>query len=117
MNPKIRSSFDRTTTPATALAHWDADPASLEYVTATENFVYRFRHADGTVCYLRLTHEERRRRGQVEAELHFVNFLHARGGQVAPPVPTRDGQLVVTLETPLGKFWAVAFRGVAGEDI
>jgi Ser/Thr protein kinase RdoA (MazF antagonist) len=83
-----------------ASARWDVAPGSLEPVTKTGNFVFRFREgATGLVRYMRISPPFYRSLNQIKAEVDFVRFLHADGVPVAAPVVSNRGKWVETLRT------------------
>jgi Ser/Thr protein kinase RdoA (MazF antagonist) len=83
-----------------ASARWEVAPGSLEPVTRTGNFVFRFRDsASGLVRYMRISPPYYRSLNQIKAEVDFVRFLHADGVPVATPVISNRGKWVETLRT------------------
>jgi Ser/Thr protein kinase RdoA (MazF antagonist) len=82
-----------------ASARWDVAPDSLEPVTRTGNFVFRFRDSAGLVRYMRISPPDYRSLDQIQAEVDFVRFLHADGVPVAAPVVSNRGKWVETLRT------------------
>jgi Ser/Thr protein kinase RdoA (MazF antagonist) len=109
--------FDKEQTPLDALALWDARLATLEFVRASENFVYRFRDSADKERYLRIAHHTHRNRKAIEAELEYVNFLAENGAEVAAPVAARDGQFIQTRDTPIGAMFAGVFEAVYGQKV
>jgi Ser/Thr protein kinase RdoA (MazF antagonist) len=117
MHAELIRRFDRSVVPRDAVIRWAADPATLQHVGDSQNFVYRFRHPGGQECYLRLAHESHRTRALVEAEADFVEHLARERCAVAAPVPAADGRFVHTIATPIGQFYAAAFYAVHGQPV
>jgi Ser/Thr protein kinase RdoA (MazF antagonist) len=118
MRYNVLYAFDRVHAPRKALAQWDAPGAnSLVLVGDSQNFVYRFHDGRGVERYLRLTHESHRKLPFVQAELNFVDYLAQNGADVAAPVRSSAGNLVETVETPIGEVYATVFAAVAGEPV
>lgn len=96
-------------------SRWEADPGSLQFFRASANVVFKFtRGSRGYV--LRFNHAEERTRAGVEAEVAYVNHLAAQGFRVARPVPSRHGNEVESVPTPLGLFHAVVFEALPGRQ-
>jgi Ser/Thr protein kinase RdoA (MazF antagonist) len=94
---------------------WQAETASLQYVSDSDNYVYSF-ISQGRKLYLRLTSQLRRTQGQIEAELDFINFLHRGGINVSLPVTSVNGRTVETTGDENESFLACAFEEAKGES-
>lgn len=85
----------------------------LEFVRKMENIVYRA-HRDGEVVYLRLTSPLRRKKSELIAELHWIEFLKNNGLPVVNVIENDDLELVKTFVDDECRFEAVMFRQVLG---
>ena len=67
------------------------------------NLVYEYTR-DERPCILRISFRPDRTAVQIEAELHFVNYLAENGVRVSQPIPSQNGKLMETItvqEMPL----------------
>ena len=62
-----------------------------------ENLVHEYER-DGNPFILRISFRPDRTAGQIQAELHFVNYLAEHGVRVSRPVPSRNGNLLETVQ-------------------
>jgi len=82
------------------------------------NLVYQY-ETDGQQRILRISFRSDRTLELIQAELHFVNHLAENGVRVAKPIPSRNGNLVETLQAEGKTFHAVSFvrgRGMRVPD-
>ncbi len=86
---------------------------SLESLGDFESYVYGY-EADGENRVLRITHPSHRSAEQIEAELHWVEYLAERGVRFARPVRTRSGSWTHTVDRGEAVFHACAFERVPG---
>jgi Ser/Thr protein kinase RdoA (MazF antagonist) len=104
---------DTFTIAESILGNWRYDAGSLRYWRASTNFVYRFqRHGEG--YFLRFINDEENTAGQIQAEIDFLQYLDEHRYPAAIVVPSRNGKLMETVDTPLGTCFAVVFREVSG---
>lgn len=115
MRSDLWQAFDPSTTPRRALEHWNADPATLQGLSQSSNFVYRFREPSGPERYLRLIHRKHRSRQYIEAELEFIQYLKSEGCDVAAPVQSKSGNLLEVIETGPDVYYAAAFQTAPGD--
>lgn len=103
-----------------ALTHWAHDEATLDarlrWFRISSNAVYPF-DREGHLCFLRLTPEEEKPAAHILAEMAFLTHLQAADYPALRPIPAKDGQLLLTLSTPWGRWHACAFTGVPGKPI
>jgi Ser/Thr protein kinase RdoA (MazF antagonist) len=96
-------------------SRWEADPGSAQFFRASANFVFKFTRR-GKKYVLRFNHGDERTRAGIEAEVAYVNHLARQGLLVARPVPSRQGNEVESVQTPLGLFHGVVFQALAGQQ-
>jgi len=75
---------------------FDTKKQALDLVPGFEgcaNLVYEYEH-EGQPRILRISFRPDRTAGQIEAELHFVNYLAENSMRVSTPVPSIDGKLL-----------------------
>jgi Ser/Thr protein kinase RdoA (MazF antagonist) len=99
---------------ASASARWRHDAGSLNVFRYSSNFIFDFRD-QGQRRFLRSAHESQRSRSQIEIELSLMLWLAGEGIRLASPVPSRQGQLIESIETDCGTFHAVVFDELAGD--
>lgn len=83
-----------------------------------ENLVYEFEH-DGQPRILRISFRPDRTAEQIQAELHFVNYLAEHGARVSRPIRSQKGNLVETLHVrrrPLHMVTFVKGKGMRVPD-
>lgn len=76
--------------------------------------VYLVQDDDGRQYILRVSHHYWRSQGEVAFELEFLTYLHRLGIPVAQPLPTRTGDLWVTIMAPEGPRIAALFSYAPG---
>lgn len=72
------------------------------------NLVYEY-DLDKKPLILRISFTPERTLKQIQAELHFVNYLFEHGVSVSKPVPSQDGRLVETIHAAGMPFHVVTF--------
>jgi Ser/Thr protein kinase RdoA (MazF antagonist) len=73
-----------------------------------ENLVYEYER-DGRPFILRISFRPDRTAGQIQAELHFVNYLAEHGVGVSRPVLSQNGNLLETVQAAGIPFHIVSF--------
>jgi Ser/Thr protein kinase RdoA (MazF antagonist) len=115
-------SLDRTVDSVTGIspiasslaAHWDHDPESVRLFRSSANFIYRLSR-DGRPAWLRIAAATERTRHGIESELDLLAWLDQAGVPVVRAIPSRSGELVVTVGTEIGLLHAVVFDHLDGE--
>lgn len=100
-----------------AARRFGTSPDALRDLGSFENFVYAYDDANQEGRVLRLVHDSHRSARQVRGELHWLRFLAEGGLSVAPPVPSRGGDLVEELAGDQGAFFASSFVRIEGEKL
>jgi len=114
----MRESFGGSGGLERAVALWGGDPASLELLAQSQNFVYRFRQSTTAhTRILRITHSEHRNREFLAAELEFINYLKAQGCDVAAPLASTRGELIEPVGAPDGEYQAAAFEDITAPPV
>jgi Ser/Thr protein kinase RdoA (MazF antagonist) len=94
------------------------DLVSYPSYEGCQNLVYDY-ECRGRPLILRISFRSDRPIEQIQAELHFINYLADRGVRVAKPVPSRSGSLIEPLTAEGVAFLAVSFvkgRGMRVPD-
>ena len=103
-----------------ALAHWPHDNNTLDarfkWFRISSNAVYPF-DQDGQLCFLRLTPAEEKSAAAIRAELDFLQHLTEADYPALRPIPSGNGEYLLTLSTPWGIWHACAFTGVPGKNL
>ncbi|SEO66759.1 Ser/Thr protein kinase RdoA involved in Cpx stress response, MazF antagonist [Paenibacillus sp. OV219] len=94
--------------------NWNHDANSLQFWRASSNFVYRFEADGGRSFWLRFIHEADNTIANIEAELHYIEYLIAKGYAAAAPVLSLNGRFVETIESEQGRYYGVVFEQAAG---
>jgi Ser/Thr protein kinase RdoA (MazF antagonist) len=92
---------------------WDADPDPFAWYRISSNAIYPFTHA-GEQRYLRFAPAAEKRAEDIAAELDFLTYLARAGYSAAVPIASRNGDIVVSRDTPWGRYHASAFHAVPG---
>ncbi|MDA0243692.1 MAG: phosphotransferase [Chloroflexi bacterium] len=87
--------------------HKDALKKFPEYEGAA-NLVYEY-EIDKKPLILRVSFTPERTLEQIQAELHFVNYLSENGVNVSKPVPSQNGNLIETIQAAGIPFHIVTF--------
>jgi Ser/Thr protein kinase RdoA (MazF antagonist) len=95
---------------------WEHDRDSVTFFRASANFIYLF-HKAGKRFFLRFAADSERTREAIEAEIDILQWVAARGITVTPPIESRNGNFVETVETDLGTFHGVVFGGLDGSQL
>ena len=103
-----------------ALANWRHDGETLadrlKWFRISSNAVYPF-DRNGKRCFLRLSPVEEKSKTELLGEIDFLEYLNTHGYPAACPIPTEQGERLLVLDTPWGKWYASAFRGVPGKQL
>ncbi|WP_164545768.1 phosphotransferase enzyme family protein [Paenibacillus albus] len=99
------------------LLNWNHDADSLQFWRASSNYVYRFEADGGVSFWLRFVHEADNTIANIEAELHYIEYLNARGYAAAATVLSRNGRFIETIETEQGRYYGVVFEQAAGNRV
>ncbi|TMU88286.1 hypothetical protein FGG79_09365 [Bacillus sp. BHET2] len=81
-----------------------------------ENYVYEV-HKDGVPYILRLTHSSHRSKGEVEAELKWINYLHKHEVNVSLVNHSVEGNLVEIMEAGDTYFYVCLFDKAPGNSV
>ena len=97
----------------TILNHWGYDKGPVNFIRASNNFVFKFFHA-GKPCVLRLTDIEKVPYNDVVAELNFLKYLYKNNVCVNIPLKSLAEQEVEVCHTSIGVFYGVVFNYFEG---
>ena len=95
---------------------WDYDEGSLVLWRASSNFVYAFEHQQ-IPYFLRISFSPNHCTEQIEAELAFIDYLHANGYPSITPTPSKNKNFIETWAGPDGTYCAVVFNAAKGETL
>ena len=117
---KLRYMFENYELAKFALQNWEHDTESLteylKYFRISSNAVYPFA-MNGERHFLRLSPVEEKMEQNVKGELAFLQYLKEAGYPSVAPVPAKNGEILLTLCSKWGKYYASVFAGVAGVPI
>jgi len=116
---KFKYLFDDINLANMLVANWEYDsiiPADVDFWRSSANAVYTFT-SDGERYFLRVAPIEEKDPQKVLAELEFLDYLKKTGYPVVEAVPAKDGNDMVVRDTPWGKYIAVVFRQMPGDDL
>ncbi len=72
------------------------------------NLVYEY-DLDGKATILRISFNQERTLAEIQAELHYINFLAENEVRVSQPIQSKNGNLVETIKVQGIPFYAVSF--------
>lgn len=103
-----------------ALENWEYDTDTLDdclqHFRISSNAVYPFLW-QGDMRFLRLSPASEKMENNLKGELEFLCYLQNRSYPAIIPVASKSGELVVTLDSIWGKYYASVFKGVDGISI
>lgn len=103
-----------------ALENWEYDADTLDeylqYFRISSNAIYPFSW-QGNRRYLRLSPASEKLENNLKGELEFLCYLQNRNYPAVVPIASKTGELVVTLDSAWGRYYASAFMGVDGVPI
>ena len=88
----------------------------MKTMTLPSNAVYPFLW-QGNMQYLRISPVSEKMENNLKGELEFLCYLQNRNYPAVIPVASNSGELVVTLDSVWGKYYASVFKGVDGISI
>lgn len=112
MDARIRDYFNDKVL-GEAAACFGVSIQQLNPLRGFENFIYEFEQ-DGKAYILRITHNSRRTKEMVEAEMHWIEYLHRGGVNCSLPLKSIHGNLVELICEGEHRFVACAFDKVPG---
>ncbi|MDE5413178.1 phosphotransferase enzyme family protein [Alkalihalobacterium chitinilyticum] len=90
---------------------------SLKKLGSFENYVFEGINSHGEEVILRLTHSSHRTKEQVEAELHWLSYLHNNNAPVSGCLPSINGNLVETVQSEDTSFFVSLFEKAIGRPV
>lgn len=117
---KLKYVFENYELAKLALENWEHDEKGLSeylrYFRISSNAVYPFANC-GKRCFLRLAPVEEKQKNNLQGELEFLKYLQKVEYTSMKPIPSRNGSVLLTLDTEWGKYYASVFEGVPGKSI
>lgn len=120
---KLKYLYENYDLAKSALENWEYDADTLEeslrHFRISSNAVYPYLW-QGNMRFLRLSPVPEKMENNLKGELEFLCYLRDRNYHAVVPVASNSGELVVTLDSVWGKYYASVFEGVGGipiEDI
>lgn len=89
---------------------------ALSWFRISANAVYPF-FCCGELCFLRLAPAEEKNFHDIQGEIEFIRYLCSCGYPAMEPIPAKNGKYCLSLDTPWGRYYACAFRRVAGKPL
>lgn len=117
---KLKYMFENYELAKFALENWEHDAESLseylKYFRISSNAVYPFA-AHGKRYFLRLSPAEEKSEQNLKGELAFLQYLREAGYPAMAPVTSKSGEVLLSLTTKWGEYFACVFEGVPGQPI
>ncbi|MHA7965047.1 phosphotransferase enzyme family protein [Paenibacillus sp. CAU 1782] len=89
------------------------DAGTLAFISNTSNEVYRFSKNERSYI-LRLSQKPLPYKDCIQAEIHWIRYLVAKGVRASLPITTEDGQLTAVLNEDEKWYMATAFQMAPG---
>ena len=117
---KLKYLYENYDLAKSALENWEYDEDTLDdylrHFRISSNAVYPFLW-QGNTLFLRLSPVSEKMENNLKGELEFLCYLQNQNYPAVIPVASNSGELVVTLDTIWGKYYASVFKGVGGISI
>lgn len=117
---KLKYMFENFELARLALEHWEHDSEYLDeylkYFRISSNAVYPF-SVRGKRHFLRLSPVEEKQKENLVGELEFLQYVRNAGYPAMKPVEAKNGEVLLTLDTEWGSYYASVFEGVPGTCI
>ncbi|MEN1936218.1 phosphotransferase [Paenibacillus sp. 102] len=97
------------------LERWEYDKKSLYYFRSSANFIFVFKK-DGEWHFLRFIEKQERNIEALKDEIDILFYLSRHSIRVAEPVQSKNKRYIEEIETELGFFYAVVFKGLDGKQ-
>lgn len=112
MDNKIRGYFNNQVLCEAAASFTVTLPELVE-LDGFENFIYEYQK-EGKDYILRISHISRRTPDMIEAEMHWIQYLHQNQVNCSQPLKSNNGHLVEVIGTGENQFVVCAFDKVPG---
>lgn len=98
------------------LDKWGYDKGTVYYFRSSANFLFVFKRK-GKSFFLRFTDACEKELSQIYSEMKILEYLRNQPIRVALPVPSLAGNVIETIETEIGTFYAVVFEALIGDQL
>lgn len=117
---KLRYLYENFELAKCALENWECDAESIDeyfkYFRISSNAVYPFA-LGGERRFLRLSPVEEKIEANLRGELEFLAYLRGRDYPCAAPIPAKNGETLLKLDTRWGGYYACVFADVGGVSV
>ncbi|UOR11299.1 phosphotransferase enzyme family protein [Halobacillus amylolyticus] len=97
-------------------SQFNTDATHAKKLGDFENYVFEV-YQNNQPYILRLTHSSHRSKTEVEAELHWINYLHANGINASYVHPSKKDELVAKIPIQQGSFYVCLFDKAPGTRV
>ncbi len=112
MDNRIREYFNEKVL-SEAAAYYSTSIPELKGLDGFENFIYEFEQS-GKAYILRISHTSRRTKDMIDAEMHWIEYLHDHRVNCSLPLKSNNGNLVEIVGVGEHSFVVCAFDKVPG---
>ena len=117
---KMKNLYENFDLARFALENWEHDKDSLDDMLArfriSSNAIYPFL-SGGSLMFLRMAPTDEKEEVNLLGELEFVGYLGENGFPALRPVKSKDGRLLIKLDTEWGGYFASVFAAVDSEAV
>lgn len=97
------------------LENWEYDKKSLYYFRSSANFIFVFKK-DEERYFLRFVEKQERSIETITAEINILQYIFNHSVEVAVPILSKNKRYIEEVETEVGTFYAVVFKGLDGRQ-
>jgi amicoumacin kinase len=101
----------------TAASSFGLRAEDLDFVSHSQNHVFRVRSGAGPAAILRISTGRYRTRAEITTELRWILHLVAQGIPACAPIPATTGDLCVEIEHQGGRCVVACFEGAPGRSV
>lgn len=115
---KLKYLFNNEDLALMCLKKWtfDQDSTALfKYFRISSNAIYPFKH-NGQLQFLRFSPAEEKSYKALEGEVQLLKHLLKNDVEVPELIPSIDGHLIESINTPWGQYYAVVFQGIVSDN-
>src|SRR6056297_1272229 len=94
---------------------WNPDTDSVKYFRSSANFIFIFKK-NGEYHFLRFNRDDERNFEEIKDEIEIIDLLREQTDNIVEPVKSKNNEFIETVETEIGRFYAVVFKGLQGKQ-
>lgn len=115
---KLKYLFNNEDLALMCLKKWSFDVESTElfkYFRVSSNAIYPFKH-NGQLQFIRFSPAKEKSYKALEGEVQLLKHLLKNDVEVPKLIPSIEGHLIESINTPWGFYYAVVFQGIVSDN-